>query len=276
MSDVGDNNAIRIEMQQTFKASGEISKKGRRVVVQSTKPKSLGCSTQVKEERYDPAYIEKYVRDPLNQVLRVSMWEGGAYDEDLVRKWFDSDDWKTFSGHFNHIVPWWKKNGRTVEELLSVFREIKDEHFKYWFRELSESLDVELKHFKEELMESGLPYYVRSSGKTFSQWVKEEQDRICGGVTAEEFEIYRSLLGVPARPTEPFLTWPPNKFRLWALAQAFLDEEKRHRDLVGQIHLLVKSPEHYVAEDKKSKQRKRGKAKTKVGASSSMDASVKS
>jgi hypothetical protein len=276
MPDIGNSSAVQIQMQQTFDASGEVSKEGRKILAQSVKPKSIGPSTQVKEERYDPAHIEKYIRDPLNQVLRVSLWKGKAYDEDLVRKWFDSDDWGTSSGHFNHIAPWWKKGGRTVEELLSVFREIKDEHIKYWFRELGESLDMELKYFKEELMEFELPYNVRSSEKPFFQWIREEQARITGGVDAEEFEIYRALLGAPARTSEPFLTWTPNKARLWALAQVFLDEEKRHKDLVDRIHLLIKNPEHYVAEDDKSKQRKKRKARVKVGASSSMEASTQS
>ena len=271
---VDNKEAIQIQMQQTFKTSGEMSEMGTEVIPRGTEPKSPGTSVMVKEERHDSAYIEKYIRDPLNQVLRVSLWDTRTYDENLVRKWFDSDDWGTSSGHFNYIAPWWKKNGRTVEELLNVFREIKDEHFKYWLHELSDSLDRLTKQFKEELMELELPYYVRSSKKTFFQWAEEERDCISGGVDAVEYEVYRSLLGAPVRPTESFLTWSPDKLRLWALAQVFLVEERRHRDLADRIRLLIKSQEHYVAEDKKSKQRRKGKAKPKVDASLSMKASV--
>lgn len=244
--------------QRLFDLSGELSVGNAKGVRKKTaKEKPVEKLVSPVKTSFSSSYIEEYIRFKPTQVLWVTRWPGGVYDETLLKKWYDTGKWETGDGHFNYIAPCWKENGKSFDEVLAIFRELKEGQFRSAAKTLEQSYYEYLKWFKDELKRPESPYSVKYNEKSPDEWFNDYLKVFSRSLN--EVNAYKRFLGMPPLSPDPIFTFTPDKARIWGLGQAFLDETRRHQEMVDKLHSLLKSPRHYeVHGDKKEKHRREG------------------
>ncbi len=246
--------------QQLFDLSGELSVGGAKGVRKKTvKEKPAEKSTSPVKTSFSSSYIEEYIRFKPTQVLWVTRWPGGIYDETLLKKWYDTGKWETGDGHFNYIAPCWKENGKSFDEVLAIFRELKEEQFKFAAKTLEQSYYDNLKWFKDALKRPEGPYGVQHDEKSPDEWFRESLEHFSRSL--DEANTYRKFLGMPLLSPDPVFMFTPDKARIWGLGQSFLDEMRRHQEMVDKLHSLLKSPGHYKVQSERKEKRRRKRSR---------------
>ncbi len=195
--------------------------------------------------------IDEYVRSEDSKALWVTRWPGGVYDEVMLKKWYDTGVWRTGDKHFNSIAPWWKKSGKSFDEIRALFAELMDEHFWRATRALERSYYDDLEEFKESLSSLDAPYAVRRGYSSMEEWY---QGRLAMfSECLNELNAYRKFLGVPQYSPDPFLSNSLEQNRAWGLGQALLDEMRRHEKAMRRLSLLLKVPGHYMITEHEKK-----------------------
>ena len=96
----------------------------------------------------------EYSLEYIKKVIESDPW---IFDPRFQKLWYRSefsyayehDDWHTNSGHFNHIAPYWKRNGGDPEEFLKIISKNKEKHLRTLLKYWEEDLEQYIKFYQE-------------------------------------------------------------------------------------------------------------------------------